>query len=51
MAIYAFNLAYPKHFEKSLLFFQRNIPSLDDEQRLDNKILHTTSLLNEEMES
>jgi len=35
MAIYAFNLAYPKNFEKTLLFFQRIILRLDDEQPLD----------------
>jgi len=46
MAIYAFNLAYPKNFEKTLLFFQRIILSLDDEQPLDKKyyMLHPCSI-------
>ena len=51
IAIYAFNLAYPKNFEKTLLFFQLIILSLDDEQPLYKNILHVTSLLNQEMES
>ncbi|XP_076101714.1 sterile alpha motif domain-containing protein 3-like [Mytilus galloprovincialis] len=49
MAIYTFNLAYPKHIQKTLLFCQRVLLSLDDEVAIDKKILNVTSLLNQEM--
>ncbi|XP_052076738.1 uncharacterized protein LOC127714725 [Mytilus californianus] len=47
-SIYCFNLVYPKPIEKSLLFIQNCIMSLNDGGKVDKKILSVITELNRE---
>jgi len=49
MAIYTFNLAYPKELHKTLLLLQKVFLCLDDECSSDKKILNVMSLINQAM--
>lgn len=47
-AVYCFNLAYPKEMTKTLTFFQNVFLNLNDEGRLDKKIVSVVTELNKE---
>lgn len=48
-SIYTFNLAYPKVWEKSLLFIQNIIMNLKDGEDIDRRLISVLADLNKEM--